>query len=101
MYEDFVKDFGGDDEEAAPKAFVRGGVIEPGKQPSSSLKPPPGAKRHYVPSFAPPGMAAAAAEQQIKAAAKQEVRCLPAAAPCAERRAWPYHRACLGRAPHD
>ena len=77
MYEEFVKEFAGDD--AAPPsgqrggrgggggggAFVRGGTQRPGQAalaPSPGGPPGSGAKARsgpYVPSFKPPGMAAA------------------------------------------
>lgn len=82
MYEDFVKEFGGDGPEAPrggagrgrdrgplpPAAFVRGGTVRPGQPPPEAPPPgaggaaaPPGRKPggRYVPSFMPPGMAAA------------------------------------------
>lgn len=75
MYEEFVKEFAGDDEASAgprggrggrgagpPAAFVRGGTQRPG-QPALAPSPggPPSKARSgpYVPSFMPPGMAAA------------------------------------------
>ena len=73
MYEEFVKDFGGDDDEPGPKAFVRGGVIEPGKS-SSAVKPLSGPRRHYVPPFRPPGMAAAEVKANCIPAKQGEVR---------------------------
>lgn len=82
VYEDFVKEFGGDGPEssgdgdgrgrgrgpAPPAAFVRGGTVRPGQPPPEAPPPgasggaaPPGRKPggRYVPSFMPPGMAAA------------------------------------------
>lgn len=64
VYEEFVKDFGGaDNEDPGKKAFVRGGVIQPGQQSSSSSRkdanptnaePEPPEKQKYVPPLAPP-----------------------------------------------
>ncbi len=74
VYEEFVKEFAGDEAAAAaprggrggrggpPAAFVRGGTQRPG-QPALAPSPggPPSKARSgpYVPSFMPPGMAAA------------------------------------------
>ncbi len=82
VYEDFVKEFGGDGPEPPqpgagrgrgsgplpPAAFVRGGTVRPGQPPPDAPPPitggpaaPPGRKPggRYIPSFMPPGMAAA------------------------------------------
>ena len=72
VYEEFVKDFGGGDDEPGKKVFVRGGVIQPGQSGSATAahgsasadKPALGGKRHYVPSFVPPPMADASAEKK-------------------------------------
>ncbi|PRW57019.1 U2 snRNP-associated SURP motif-containing -like isoform X1 [Chlorella sorokiniana] len=75
VYEEFVKEFAGDDDAPAPPlggrggrgggppaAFVRGGTQRPG-QPALAPSPggPPGKAKSgpYIPSFMPPGMAAA------------------------------------------
>ena len=61
VYEEFVKDFGGDDDEPEKKGFVSGGVIQPGQTPGSTNagsgsadKPAFGGRRHYVPPYVPP-----------------------------------------------
>lgn len=89
VYEDFVKEFGGDGDDQPQKRgpgggrpgsgggavggvpFLRGGTVRPGQPPASGPGPgsgsaggsagPPGKKPggRYIPSFMPPGMAAA------------------------------------------
>ena len=49
MYEEFVASFNGDGDQPGTKAFVRGGVVEPGSRPSSE---PTGAWPLHVPSSA-------------------------------------------------
>jgi hypothetical protein len=55
VYEEFVKDFGGaDNEDSGNKAFVSGGVIQPGQQNSNRSNAKPVDKRQqYVPPLAP------------------------------------------------
>lgn len=75
MYEEFVKEFAGDDAQPAgsqgprgSRPFVSGGVVRPGQGPAAANPALPGAGAEpstrkpggrYVPSFMPPGMAAA------------------------------------------
>ncbi|KAK9825189.1 hypothetical protein WJX81_005170 [Elliptochloris bilobata] len=70
LYEEFVQSFGdggeGEGGGAAPRAFVRGGTIQPGSSAAAAVAAAAvagaSAKRgRYVPSFLPPAMAAAAA----------------------------------------
>lgn len=66
LYEEFQSEFAGEGAGAsAPKAFVRGGTIEPGKAapaPSSGRK----AGKAYVPSFMPPALQAAFRDKEPK-----------------------------------
>ncbi|KAK9824009.1 hypothetical protein WJX72_006933 [[Myrmecia] bisecta] len=60
LYDEFVESFGNAGREEGPKAFVRGGTIQPGSSAAAaaaSAAKKPGGK--YVPSFMPPSMAAA------------------------------------------
>ncbi len=60
VYEEFVKDFGGaDNDDPGKKAFVRGGVIQPGQPTTVNNEGGGGGgssveKREYVPPLAPP-----------------------------------------------
>jgi U2-associated protein SR140 len=88
VYEEFVKEFAGDDAEAggpssqAPggsRPFVSGGVVRPGQgpaaaSPASNGSEPAGRKPggRYVPSFMPPGMAAAMDKKEGGDGAKKE-----------------------------
>jgi U2-associated protein SR140 len=101
VYEDFVKEFGGDDGEGdtpsrqrnghgappEPRPFIRGGTIRPGQPPAAAPPPPsqavasepasatPAARKpggRYVPSFMPPGMAAALGDKDEAEEPKKE-----------------------------
>ncbi|GAB4814277.1 hypothetical protein N2152v2_001323 [Parachlorella kessleri] len=63
VYEEFVAAFSGEEkkEKGGPKAFVRGGTIQPGSS-APAVKKQGG--KGYVPSFMPPGMAAAMAGEK-------------------------------------
>lgn len=75
LYEEFQSEFAGDGEGSrAPKAFVRGGTILPGKSAAhaSSSRSGKGGKA-YVPSFIPPGMQAALLDKEKPQQKDEEV----------------------------